>query len=598
MRRHHDLKESGLQNAVEGVGGSAGKRALRAWTRALERSAAAARRPEATLAVLVQEQAVSTPDAPALIDDAVRWSYRELAERANRASRWALLRGVRPGDVVCLLMHNCAEYIAFWLGVTRVGGVVALLNTNLDGAALLHCVRAAAPRHAVAGAGFETRLAALAAELGPDIACWRHGEDTALDTLDGAALRADEDRPVTLRDTALLIYTSGTTGLPKAARISHRRIVAWAHWFAGMMNVSPADRMYGCLPLYHSVGGVVAVGALLVSGGSVAIRRGFSASRFWDEVTAFDCTLFQYIGELCRYLLNTPPHPLERVHRLRLACGNGLRGEVWERFKDRFAIPAILEFYAATEGNVTLYNAEGRPGAIGRVPGFLAHRFGLALVRMNEAGTEPLRNAEGRCVACEADESGEAIGRIHDGNFEGYTDASASERKVLHDVFEPGDAWFRTGDLMRKDAGGFYYFVDRLGDTFRWKGENVSTSEVAGVIAACPGVTDAIVFGVEVPGADGRAGMAAIAPGDGFDLSALRAHLVARLPDYARPRFVRLCEQLDVTGTFKLSKARFAADGYAQNGSNDPHYVDDIAAGAYVPIDAPMRTRIAAGMRL
>ena len=250
----------------------------------------------------------------------------------------------------------------------------------------------------------------------------------------------------------------------------------------------PSDRMYCCLPMYHSIGGVVAIGAALVAGASVFIRERFSASRFWDDVADRDCTLFQYIGELCRYLVAAPPHPREQAHRLRLACGNGLRRDVWEAFQSRFGIPQILEFYAATEGSFSLYNAEGKPGAIGRIPSYLAHRFPVALVKFDVDTGAPARGPDGFCVRCAPDEPGEAIGKIAAGvgRFEGYTDAEASAKKVLRNVFAEGDAWYRTGDLMRRDRAGFFYFVDRVGDTFRWKGENVSTGEVEEVIAACP----------------------------------------------------------------------------------------------------------------
>jgi fatty-acyl-CoA synthase len=329
---------------------------------------------------------------------------------------------------------------------------------------------------------------------------WLHGEaDGGFERIDHAIeLRSPDPpmphqrHPVTIADRALLIYTSGTTGLPKAANISHRRLLQWSFWFAGLMNASPRDRMYDCLPMYHSVGGVVATGALLARGGSVLIRDRFSLRHFWDDVCAGDCTMFQYIGELCRYLLNAPEHPRDRAHRLRLCCGNGLQADIWKRFQDRFAVPRILEFYASTEGNVSLYNVEGKIGSIGRVPPFLASRFALALVQFDPATGRPARGEHGFCIRCGVNEIGEALGRIpSEGtqggeSFEGYTDSKDTEQKILHDVFARGDRWFRTGDLMRMDAGGFYYFVDRIGDTFRWKGENVATSEVATAIMALP----------------------------------------------------------------------------------------------------------------
>ena len=320
--------------------------------------------------------------------------------------------------------------------------------------------------------------------------------DAALGKFDGAPLSPAERRNVTINDRALLIYTSGTTGLPKAASISHRRILNWGGWFAGLTGASPDDRLYDCLPVYHSVGGVVAPCSMLFAGASVVLAEKFSATNFWQDVARFDCTLFQYIGELCRYLLKAPASEFERQHRLRLACGNGLRGDIWEEFQARFAIPQILEFYAATEGNFSLYNVEGKVGAIGRIPPLLAHRFPAAIVKVDPDSGSPVRGDDGLCVVCARDEAGEAIGRIGiadegGGRFEGYTDKAETEKKILRDVLAKGDAWFRTGDLMRLDAQGFFHFVDRVGDTFRWKGENVATSEVNDAIRQCQGVRDA-----------------------------------------------------------------------------------------------------------
>jgi fatty-acyl-CoA synthase len=404
-----------------------------------------------------------------------------------------------------------------------------------------------------------------------------------------------------LADRALHIYTSGTTGLPKAANISHRRIAEWSCWFAGLLDARPDDRMYNCLPMYHSTGGVVAIGAMLVSGASVMIRPRFSAARFWDEVADWDCTLFQYIGELCRYLVNSPPHPREKAHKLRLCCGNGLRGDVWETFEQRFQIPRILEFYASTEGNVSLYNCQGRPGAIGHVPAFLAHRFPIALLRGDPLTGEPVRGADGLCIRCGCDEVGEAVGRIHGAEaapgrtFEGYTDAAASEAKIVHDVLTRGDAWFRTGDLMRRDSAGFYFFVDRLGDTFRWKGENVATEEVAAVLHACPGVTGVAVYGVKVPETEGRAGMAALAVDAAFDLAAFRRHIEARLPDYARPIFLRVGASVAATGTFKPATAELAREGFDPNRVADALYVHDREQATFVPLDQVLYARLCRG---
>jgi fatty-acyl-CoA synthase len=331
----------------------------------------------------------------------------------------------------------------------------------------------------------------------------------------------------------------------------------------------------------------------------VVLREHFSVSSFWRDVAAERCTLFQYIGELCRYLLNAPPDAQESRHELRLACGNGLRGEVWEPFQRRFRIPQILEYYASTEGNFSLYNCEGRVGAIGRIPPFLAHRMPVALVRYDVATAAPARNAQGQCIPCAQNEVGEALGQILDAagttRFEGYADPEASRKKILRDVFAAGDAWYRTGDLMRRDEQGFFYFVDRVGDTFRWKGENVSTTEVAAAIAACRGVSEVAVYGVSVPHADGRAGMAALVVGAGFDLAELHRTVAGALPGYARPVFVRIVATLELTGTFKLRTQELAREGYDPGAVRDAVYLDDAARGEYVPLNAARYRRISSG---
>ena len=579
--------------------------AAKAWRRALELTAPIARNPARTLPAMLDALAGAHGGAPALISDRETLSYRALAARANRYARWALAHGVAKGETVALMMPNRPEYLAAWLGITRIGGVVALINTNLTGRSLAHCVDVVAPRHAIVAAELVDAWATAMPHLSRRPALWAHGAepqgfarlDRALKRYADGPLDAAERRPVTIDDTALFIYTSGTTGLPKAAKVSHARVLAWSFWFAGLMETRPDDRMYDCLPLYHSVGGVVATGALLVAGGAVVIAEKFSARRFWDDVTRFDCTLVQYIGELCRYLVASAPHPHETAHRIRIACGNGLRTDAWQNFQRRFRIPHILEFYAATEGNLSLYNVEGRPGAIGRVPPFLAHRFPVAIVRFDPARGAPLRDAQGLCIRCGTDETGEALGRIDPstpgGRFEGYSDATASEQKVLHDVFEAGDAWYRTGDLMRRDAQGYFYFVDRIGDTFRWKAENVATTEVADAIARCPGVRDVCVYGVAVPGHDGRAGMAALVVDEDFQLATLHQHLAASLPRYARPLFLRICADLETTATFKHKKDELAAAGYDPAAIADAIYIDELQH--YVRIDKARLDRIRAG---
>jgi fatty-acyl-CoA synthase len=580
--------------------------ASKAWLRALEVTAPIARHPNRTFPVVVEELAERFGDAPALVSDGEILTFRLLAERSNRYARWAMTYGVRKDDTVCLLMPNRPEYMAIWLGICRAGGVVALINTHLVGPSLARSIDTVAPRHIIVARELLEQFRTAMPHLTTTAVVWTHGDGDpafpdvtqAVAELDGSALAADERVEVSLDDRALFIYTSGTTGLPKAAIISHFRLMNWTHWFAGMMDTGPNDRMYNCLPMYHGVGGAVATGAVLVNGGSVFIREGFSAAAFWDDIRRHGCTIFQYIGELCRYLLNASSEPAAATP-LRLCCGNGLRADIWTAFRERFHIPQILEFYASTEGNITLFNVEERPGAIGRIPPFIAHRSRLALVKFDAGGGVPERDAEGRCVPAAADEIGEAIGRIENagneraGRFDGYTAADETEKKVLRDVFEPSDAWFRSGDLMRRDSAGFYYFVDRIGDTFRWKGENVSASEVAAAITSFPGVHDAFVYGVSLPGADGRAGMAEIACTDSLDVAALRAHLAERLPRYALPVVLRMRRELELTPTFK-QKTSAAQVPYDPATCPDPLYVNLPERGGYVLLDEALYARIRA----
>ena len=310
-----------------------------------------------------------------------------------------------------------------------------------------------------------------------------------------------------------------------------------------------------------------------------------------------DCTVFQYIGELCRYLVNSPPHPRETAHRLRLSCGNGLRPDVWDEFRRRFAIPRNLEFYAATEANFSLYNCEGRarldrphsgfpvaplPGRAGEI-----RRRGRRADARRGRVVHALRPRRGR-----RGDQPDLRRRRRDGGspFEGYTDRAASAKKILRNVFAPGDAWFRSGDLMRKDARGFYYFVDRIGDTFRWKGENVSTTEVAEAVSTCPGVSEAVVYGVAVPGADGRAGMAAIVTGAGFDFAALRRHLgdaSARVCPAAVPARAR-CDRGDRRPSSRRSRNSLR-EGYDPGADRRRDLCRrPRATGAFVRVDAAL----------
>jgi fatty-acyl-CoA synthase len=580
--------------------------AAKAWLKAIELTSRIEAEPHRLFADVVEDWAHHQPGRLALCSVHESFTYGTLTARINRYARWARGLGIRSGRTVCLLMPNRPDYLACWLGISRVGGTVALINTRLVGRSLAHCIDVARADHVVLAAECADAFETARQHLDRVPQTWSLGGgpgadlDASLAAADAHPLSSAERGDVTINERALLIYTSGTTGLPKAANVSHRRVLTWGGWFAGLTDASVDDRLYDCLPLHHSVGGVVAPCSMLRAGGSVAIAEKFSAANFWGDIVGFDCTVFQYIGELCRYLLKAPASDLETGHRLRLAVGNGLRGDIWEAFAGRFAIPQILEFYAATEGNFSLFNVEGKPGAIGRIPPLLAHRFPASIVKVDADDGSPVRGDDGLCIACAPGEVGEAVGRIGTadrggGPFEGYTDPAETEKKILRDVFAEGDAWFGTGDLMLRDERGYFHFVDRIGDTFRWKGENVATGEVNDAIRDCPCVLDASTYGVAVPGADGRAGMAALVVDRCFDFGMFAERLSSRLPVYALPVFVRFCRALEATETFRQKKQRLIREGFDPSLVGDPLFLRDPATGDYRPIDRAVHAGIVGG---
>jgi fatty-acyl-CoA synthase len=550
-----------------------------------------------TISEIFEEFARDKPNNVAVLYQDRTLSYAELGAGANRYARWAMGQGVRKGDVVVLFMEGCPEYLMAWLGIVKLGATAALINSNLRGGALCHSITIAKARLAVVGAELaqDYHDAMAQAETKP-IAWVTGGIVPGTEDLDAALREASPlalDKAVrdglTCKDNAFYIYTSGTTGLPKAANFSHMRMLFMMYGFAGALNAQESDCMYDTLPLYHSTGGVCAVGVALTTGGSLVIRRKFSVHEFWNDCHRYRPTFFQYIGELCRYLLNAPAGPHERDHAIRAITGNGLRPEIWDAFQSRFAIPRIIEFYGATEGNVSMLNYDGKRGAVGRIPGYMRKIIATRIVKFDVEREMPVRGADGFCVECADDEAGEAIGEIKSeagARFEGYTHQSDTAKKLLRDVFKTGDAWFRTGDLMRRDALGYFYFVDRIGDTFRWKGENVATSEVSEALGVVPGIAEANVYGVAVPGQDGRAGMAALVIAADFDPATLGDKLGRNLPAYARPIFLRIMPALEITGTFKQRKVELVKEGFDPSKILDPLYWYDAASARYRRLDA------------
>ncbi len=550
-----------------------------------------------TIIDIFEHHARQTPDSPAILCGDETLSYGALNARADCYAHWAQEHGVVKGDCVGLLMENRPDYIAVWLGLFKLGAVVALINTNLRGAALAHSIAICGARHLVLGGELTDEYRDAAALIPAPPRVWATGGnwppyedlDAALNAVPPDPFDSARRRGLLCRDLAFYIFTSGTTGPPKAANISHFRTLFMMQGFGGGIGTTASDRIYDVLPLYHSAGGICGPGMALTVGGSLVIRRKFSVHEFWEDCWRYRPTVFQYIGELCRYLLNAPPSPHERDHDLRAIIGNGLRPDIWARFQSRFAIPRIIEFYGATEGNVALLNYDGKLGAVGRIPWYARSLFKIRIVRFDIEAGAPIRDADGFCAECADGEVGEAVGEITSEpktRFEGYMRESDTEKKILRHVFRRGDAWFRTGDLMRRDHLGYFYFVDRIGDTFRWKGENVATSEVAEALQTIAGVSEANVYSVSVPGYEGRAGMAALVAGADFNPSLFAAQLKGNLADYARPVFLRLLPQMQITGTFKQQKADLAKEGFDPARIDSPLYVLDSRSSRYEPLDA------------
>jgi fatty-acyl-CoA synthase len=546
------------------------------------------------------------PQRTAIIFEGKSLTYAQLDALANRFAHWATGRGIKKGDTVALFMPNRLEYLAIWYGLSKVGVAAALINNNQTGPALSHSLKISGAAHVIADAETAAAFEAVREDLGRKMTEWivGGGAPTADRDLDRALKGESSLRPtretarygLTAKDVALYIYTSGTTGLPKAAKVTHMRVETYMRGFAGATGSGPLDRIYCCLPLYHATGGLCAVGAALLNGGTLVLKKRFSASHFWPDIAEHRCTMFVYIGELCRYLINQPPHDLERTP-LKMAFGNGLRPDVWDKMNARFKIEQILEFYGSTEGNVSMFNFDGKPGAVGRIPKYLRKRFNVKLVKFDVETEQPERDLQGFCIECKPGEIGEALGAMGDdprSTFSGYADKAATEKKILRGAFAPGDAWFRTGDLMRQDDEGYFYFVDRIGDTFRWKGENVSTGEVSESLSQIPGVKEVTVYGVSVPGADGRAGMASLVTEPSFDLADFQARSEASLPPYAQPLFIRLQPEIETTGTFKYRKMDLVEDGFDPARITEPLYFKQPGAG-YVPVDAATQARIVAG---
>jgi fatty-acyl-CoA synthase len=559
-----------------------------------------------SVADMLEERAADAGALPFALFEGRSVSFAALNEGANRIAHAALGMGLKAGDVVALMMDNCPEFPMVWLGLAKVGIRTALLNTTARDRILKHALDQTSARALIYGPECADRVASLTAPQLPAIVLEFAPPDgaaasqsvprrTSLNAAMAAASPADPDRAhrahVRLGDPLYFIFTSGTTGLPKAALMSHLRFLNAGGVIAGLLELKRGDVFYNVLPLYHGAGGMVVVSVALHLGIPIVLRRRFSASEFWNDVRTHRVTAWYYIGEICRYLLNQPARADDREHTLRRMSGAGLKAEVWREFARRFGIERICEGLGSTEANYGLTNVDNRIGSVGRLP--YPERSNIRVVRYDVDADAHLRSADGALVVCQAGEVGELIAEILDGPtaagfFEGYTSAAATEAKILRNAFRDGDRWMRSGDLVRHDADDYYYFVDRVGDTYRWKGENVSTDEVAAALARFPGPAVVNVYGVRVTGAEGRAGMVALTYAEPalFEPRAFHEFAAARLADYAVPLFVRISKDADLTTTFKLRKIDLQRAGYDPGRTADALYVRDARAGTYRPLSA------------
>lgn len=543
----------------------------------------------------------------AIIFEDKAWTFKDLEDYSNRVANYFLRAGYKPGQCIALFMENRPEYVGLWLGCSKIGLVPALINSNLAGQSLLHSINAACARGMIFGGEYFEVVKELESSLS-DVELFASGggtsskslvqDDSSIVDLDMEIVNSSvEAVPQSVQtctnfnDKLLYIFTSGTTGLPKAAVIKNSRFYFYC---AGMYYLNdlasiPNLVLYDPLPLYHSAGGIVGIGLMMVFGSTVVIRKKFSVRNFWKDCCKYNCNAAQYIGEICRYLLSAPETPEERRHNVQLMFGNGLRPQIWDLFVRRFNIKRVGEFYGATEGNSSVVNIDGKQGAVGFTSVLFPFVYPVRLIKVNENG-DVVRDKNGLCVLCKPGEPGEFIGKIVKNHpsrgFDGYVDKEATQKKIAHDVMCKGDMWFRSGDLLIMDEFGWMYFVDRMGDTFRWRGENVSTIEVEAVLSTVLQQQDTIVYGVEVPGVEGRCGMACIvAPSGGLDLASFLAAVKKQLPSYATPIFLRLVQQLDLTGTFKLKKIVMQQEGYNPNVIQDQMFFLDAVKGAYRQLD-------------
>ena len=497
-------------------------------------------------------------------------TYSEVDQAVNIFAKKLVDDGVVHGDKVVLFMENRPEYITSILALNKIGAIGVLINTSLTGKPLIHCINSSDSKKCIVGAELALSLEEVLSEINikdkTDIYWISDGDtfkcpDWSLDIKDfindSENIDIEISSKVTAKDTAFYIFTSGTTGVPKAALFPNSKIIAASvNIVKGGYRLNETDCMYNCLPLYHSTGLMLGLCACIEAGSATFIRRKFSASAFWKEANKYNTTAFVYVGELCRYLSFQEPIEEEKNNPISKMVGNGLRPDLWDCFRNRFGVERIIEIYGASEGNALFMNLLNKDQTIGMT------NAKVGIFEYDVAEDKLVKDTDGRYVEVDEHQPGLLLVEIGpNAVYNGYTDKKASEAKVIQNVLVEGDRWFNTGDLVKTMDVGFslgrihYQFVDRVGDTFRWKSENVSTNEVAEILNSYHEVNMANVYGVKVANSEGRAGMVAFNCNiEKFDWLSFSDFVSKKLPSYAQPVFVRIIDELETTGTFKLKK--------------------------------------------
>lgn len=560
---------------------------------------------------LAFEKAVQrNPEGIALRFEDQSFSYTELNGWANQIAHYYLSLGAKKDDVVALMVENRPEMVASVIGLAKLGVTIALLNTSQVGKVLAHSINLVKPialivgeecRHAVNEIRDELNIAA-------DRFHWFADQPTqqnpgqapegfinlaeVIDTF--PKFNPSTTHSVQGKDGLFYIYTSGTTGLPKAVIFTNSRWTLAYGTYGHVLNLGTEDVMYCTLPLYHATGMVVCWCGVIAGAGTFAIRRKFSTSSFWKDVQKFDASAIGYVGELCRYLMDAPSSELEKGHRVKKMIGNGMRPNIWDKFKYRFGIEEVLELYASSEGNVGFSNVFNFDNTVGFSP------TPYAIVEFDKDKNEPVRDAKGHCKHVKKGTTGLLIGKItRRSPFDGYTDPEKNKSVIMKDVFCKGDAYFNTGDLVRDIGFRHAQFVDRLGDTFRWKGENVSTTEVENMLTEYDKIVEAVVYGVEIPNTNGRAGMAAItlkpeAELNDTDLKEMLSCFKKCLPAYSVPVFLRIQQQVETTATFKYQKNKLKEQAFDPSKTDERLLVCLPGADAYCDVTPEVFTNIQA----